>query len=168
MTSKQEITGLVLCGGAGRRIGGQDKGLAPFRGTPLVEHVIKRLQPQVGQIILSANRNLSRYQTWGFPVFPDTDCSGQGPLSGILTGLLRCDSPCLAIVPCDAPFLPGDLVTRLCGALLQQRADVALAHDGARGWLRLTKPCGWSEKSTTTFSRDRSHLSSFRFFLRNA
>ena len=64
--------------------------------------------------------------------YPDTDCSGQGPLSGILTGLLRCDSPCLAIVPCDAPFLPGDLVTRLCGALLQQRADVALAHDGAR------------------------------------
>jgi molybdopterin-guanine dinucleotide biosynthesis protein A len=123
-----EISGLVLAGGRGARLGGIDKGLVEFRGRPLVETVIERLRPQVGEILVSANRNLDRYRALGLPVLLDAADSPEpfpGPLAGVLAGLRAARNSWLAVVPCDAPFLPADLVDRLGAALGAEHAAVA-------------------------------------------
>lgn len=127
-----EITGILLAGGLGRRMGGADKGLFAYQGQPLVVQVIDRLRPQVGRLILSANRNLEAYRALGFPVVTDGLEGFQGPLAGILAagGLARGDW--LLVCPCDTPLLPLDLGARLLKAAQQRPASVALAHDGAR------------------------------------
>jgi molybdenum cofactor guanylyltransferase len=127
-----EITGLVLAGGRGARLGGVDKGFVEFRGRPLVETVIERLQPQVGSLLISANRNVDRYRALGFPVLLDADEGLEpfpGPLAGMLAGLRAARTPWLAVVPCDAPFLPGDLVGRLAAALGSAHAAAAYLGD---------------------------------------
>jgi molybdenum cofactor guanylyltransferase len=121
------ITGLVLAGGRGSRMGLVDKGLQTFRGSSLCAHVLQRLQPQVGQIIINANQNLALYQAFGFPVWPDQSTDFAGPLAGIQSGLLHCTSPYLLTVPCDSPFLPSDLATRLMAGLQQQNTLMAVA-----------------------------------------
>lgn len=113
MVERTDITGLILAGGQGRRMGGADKGLLPFRGKPLIEHVIERLAPQVGGLMISANRNRERYAIYGYPVLADTLPGYQGPLAGIAAGLQSCPTPWLVTAPCDGPFLPADLVARL-------------------------------------------------------
>ncbi|MET0384033.1 MAG: molybdenum cofactor guanylyltransferase MobA [Burkholderiaceae bacterium] len=113
----QAITGLVLAGGRGRRMGGVDKGLAPYRGRPLVAHAILRLAPQVREIMISANRNVAIYESFGARVLADACDDFAGPLAGILAGLRAARTPWLAVVPCDAPHLPNDLVARLAHAV---------------------------------------------------
>ncbi|NBX55942.1 MAG: molybdenum cofactor guanylyltransferase MobA [Betaproteobacteria bacterium] len=115
--SPQEITGLVLAGGRGSRMGGVDKGLQNFQGMPLALHALMRLAPQVGETMLNANRNLSAYEAFGAPVWPDTLSDHAGPLAGFLTGLERCETPYLLTVPCDTPWFPTDLAKRLAKAL---------------------------------------------------
>jgi molybdopterin-guanine dinucleotide biosynthesis protein A len=110
-------------------MGGHDKGLLPFEGKPLYQHVAERLQPQVAHIILSANRNLEQYRH-AYPTFADTFPGFAGPLAGILTGLQNSETDWVAFVPCDVPFLPADLIERLWSA--RQEASVAYAHDGVR------------------------------------
>lgn len=130
---RADITGLVLAGGQGRRMGGNDKGWVNFRGRPLVEHAIARLQPQVATLMISANRNLQRYRALGYPVLVDDDGGLDpfpGPLAGWLTALRACKTPWLASVPCDAPFIDDELVARLANALASSRA--AVAHVGER------------------------------------
>ena len=124
---RPEITGLVLAGGRGERMGGADKGLQPWRGRPLVDHVIERLQPQVATLILSANRHIDDYARRGWPVLRDRDDTPMyaGPLAGILAGLRAARTPWLAVVPCDTPRLPADLVERLAAA--------CTGHQGADG-----------------------------------
>lgn len=112
------ITGLILAGGAGQRMGGQDKGWLEYQGIPLIQTVIQRLRPQVSTLLISANRNLERYAAFGYPVLQDQTnmpaTSGyQGPLAGILQGLAACTTPWLQIVPCDTPNFPHTLVTTL-------------------------------------------------------
>jgi len=128
-SSAAEITGLVLCGGRGSRMGGVDKGLQPLQGRPLVEHVLERLGPQVGTLLINANRNLARYATYGHAVLADKEdeASGDfaGPLAGLLAGLQACRTRWLLAVPCDAPCLPLDLAARL--ALAAERAGAAVA-----------------------------------------
>ncbi|MFC4278719.1 molybdenum cofactor guanylyltransferase MobA [Achromobacter aloeverae] len=121
------IAGLVLAGGRGARMGEIDKGLAPLRGVPLVEHVLRVLMPQVARLVVSANRNADSYSRYA-PVLADDPAHGlwQGPLAGIAAGLAGSPLPWVATVPCDTPFLPGDLVARLALAL-------ALPADGAGG-----------------------------------
>jgi molybdopterin-guanine dinucleotide biosynthesis protein A len=121
------ITGLVLAGGRGSRMGGVDKGLQIHRGTPLAQHALRRLQPQVGAMMINANRNLGTYQAMGVPVWPDTLADYPGPLAGLLTGLEHCRTPYLVSVPCDTPDFPIDLVARLAQALVTQDADIAMA-----------------------------------------
>jgi molybdopterin-guanine dinucleotide biosynthesis protein A len=111
---RPSITGLVLAGGRGRRMGGIDKGLQPWRGQPLVDHAIARLAPQVSAVMISANRNIEAYGERGCAVVADEAQDYQGPLGGILAGLRAVRTPWLAIVPCDAPLLPADLVARFC------------------------------------------------------
>lgn len=133
-----DITGLVLAGGQGSRMGGIDKGLQPFRGQPLAQRALDRLRPQVGALMLSANRHLDAYRAFGVPVWPDAESGYPGPLAGFLSGLARCRTPWLLTVPCDTPCFPLDLAERLGRAALAQGADIALptARDEAGGPLR--------------------------------
>jgi molybdopterin-guanine dinucleotide biosynthesis protein A len=124
-----DITGLILAGGRGSRMGGVDKGLQTFNGMPLAQHALKRLQMSgsVGPILLNANRNLAAYEAFGAPVWPDGLADYAGPLAGFLTGLAHCKTPFLLTVPCDSPLFPLDLVPRLAQALEAAGADMAMA-----------------------------------------
>ena len=126
-----EITGLILAGGRGSRMGSIDKGLAPFGNQPMVQHVIARLQPQVQHLLINANQNLDTYAAFGAPVWPDAMPDFAGPLAGLQTGLMHCETPLLVTAPCDSPFLPADLVQCLAIALLAEDADLAVAVTGA-------------------------------------
>jgi molybdopterin-guanine dinucleotide biosynthesis protein A len=123
---RDEITGLVLAGGRGSRMGGVDKGLQNYRGMPLALHAMLRLAPQVGQVMINANRNLGAYESMGVPVWPDVFPDYAGPLAGWLTGLERCTTPYLATVPCDTPGFPVDLVERLAARLAEADAEIAM------------------------------------------
>ncbi len=125
--SPDEITGLVLAGGQGRRMGGVDKGLQNHHGMPLALHALLRLSPQVGQVLINANRNLAAYESMGVPVWPDAMSDYPGPLAGILVGMEHCETPYLATVPCDSPQFPADLVSRLAEGLIAQDAEIAMA-----------------------------------------
>lgn len=127
-----DITGVILAGGRGRRLGGADKGLVRLRGRPLVEHVIDRLRPQVGRLVISANRNLEAYATYGFPVAADVLGGYRGPLAGMLGALRAATTPYVLSVPCDAPVLPADLAECLASVLLATRADACVASCGRR------------------------------------
>lgn len=129
MISSDQITGLILAGGRGSRMGGVDKGLQNFSGLPLALHTLTRLQigGGVGQIMINANRNLAAYESFGAAVWPDGLADYAGPLAGFLTGLERCETPFLVTVPCDTPLLPLDLVQRLAQALEAEDADIAMA-----------------------------------------
>ena len=123
----QDITGLVLAGGQGSRMGGIDKGLEPFHGIPLALHALRRLQPQVGSILVNANRHLDIYRTFGAPVCPDAQTDFSGPLAGFLAGMEHCHTPWLLTVPCDTPLFPPDLAQRLAEAASIHGAAMAMA-----------------------------------------
>ena len=125
--AREQITGMVLAGGRGSRMGGVDKGLQNHRGVPLALHALLRLQPQVGQAMINANRNLAAYESMGVPVWPDAQTDYAGPLAGMLAGLERCETAYLVTVPCDTPNFPTDLVERLATALESEQADIAMA-----------------------------------------
>ena len=135
--STDDITGLILAGGRGSRMGGVDKGLQNHLGMPLAMHAMLRLQPQVGQLMVNANRNLSAYESMGVPVWPDALADYPGPLAGFLTGLERCETPYLVSVPCDTPNFPADLVARLAAALLAEDAEIAIAATRENGVVQL-------------------------------
>lgn len=131
MIHSHQITGLVLAGGRGSRMGGVDKGLQSFNGTPLALHALLRLQMQegglVGDQMINANRNLAAYEAFGVPVWPDTLNDYAGPLAGFMTGLERCESPYLLTVPCDTPLFPLDLAQRLAQAFEDEGTEIAMA-----------------------------------------
>lgn len=128
MIASSDITGLLLAGGLGRRMGGQDKGLVNFDGKPIASRVIERLQPQVGAFLINANRNLNAWQSYGVPVVSDVIGGFSGPLAGIHAGLTVCKTPWLASAPCDSPFLPNDLVEKLAEKVVAEQADIAVAR----------------------------------------
>ncbi|MDI9330623.1 MAG: molybdenum cofactor guanylyltransferase MobA [Alphaproteobacteria bacterium] len=123
----QALTGLILAGGRGSRMGGVDKGLQKFQGIPLTLHALMRLQGQCTEVLINANRNLGAYESFGVPVWPDSLNDFAGPLAGFLVGLEHCQTPYLMTVPCDSPRFPLDLGERLGQALLAQEADIAMA-----------------------------------------
>ena len=137
MISARDITGLVLAGGAGARVGGVDKGLLPYRGMALALYAARRLQVQVGSVFIGANRNTATYEAMGYRVVTDAvleagddgegDRGHAGPLAGMLAGLRACRSPWLAVVPCDAPLFPADLVERLARVASDAAALAAVA-----------------------------------------
>lgn len=124
------ITGIILAGGQASRMGGQDKGLMLLHGTPLYQHVLMRLSPQVDHLYINANRNISIYRQSGYPVFSDLPNQYAGPLAGILTALKTITSEWAIFAPCDVPHLPTDLVTRLWEG--KQAHLAAYANDGER------------------------------------
>ncbi|MBV8209201.1 MAG: molybdenum cofactor guanylyltransferase [Burkholderiaceae bacterium] len=126
------VTGVVLAGGLGRRMGGVDKGLRPLRGRPMVQWVLERFSPQVDEVMINANQHLDEYAAFGWPVVQDRVAGFAGPLAGLHAALSATSSPLVATVPCDSPFLPLDLVERLTGALEQHGVDLAAARAGER------------------------------------
>jgi molybdenum cofactor guanylyltransferase len=125
--ARADLTGIVLAGGMGRRMGGVDKGLVELDGRPMVAHVLERLAPQVGAVIINANQNTDRYAAFGYPVVPDAVGGFAGPLAGLHAGLTRALSSHVVTVPCDSPFLPADLAARLGHAIRQGEAQLAVA-----------------------------------------
>src|SRR5689334_13159008 len=124
----QGVSGIVLAGGLGRRMGGVDKGLQPLHGRPMIAHVLERLAPQVDEIVINANQNLERYGAFGHRVVKDEISVFAGPLAGLHAGLAAISHPLAVTVPCDSPFLPSDLVARLTRALGAN--DLAVAKTG--------------------------------------
>jgi molybdopterin-guanine dinucleotide biosynthesis protein A len=122
------VTGIVLAGGQGRRMGGVDKGLVLLGGRPMIAHVLDRFLPQVNEVLINANQNAERYGELGLPVVPDAVGGFAGPLAGLHAGMTRARNPLVATVPCDSPFLPADLVARLLGGLTRAGAQLAVAR----------------------------------------
>ena len=127
-----QITGLILAGGRARRMGGVDKGLVELDGKPMVTHVVGRLAPQVGRIIINANRNLAVYREWSNTVVKDRNGEYDGPLAGVASGLEAADTEFMLTVPCDCPLVANDLTERMYHGLISERAEVAVATDGQR------------------------------------
>ena len=128
--SGQAVTGVVLAGGLGRRMGGVDKGLVAFRGRPMVQHVIERLAPQVDEILINANRSTGQYAAFGYRVIADAIEGFAGPLAGLERGLAEARHELVATAPCDSPFLPAELIDRLLAAMTDASADLAVARTG--------------------------------------
>jgi molybdopterin-guanine dinucleotide biosynthesis protein A len=131
MIERRDITGIVLCGGSGRRMGGRDKPLEEFAGKPLVAHVVARLTPQVIRIVISCGRNEQHYARWSDTVVVD-DVAGEGPLRGLLTVLGAINTPYAFVCPGDAPLLSTSLVSILSNAWSDNTVDACLPHDGIR------------------------------------
>ena len=125
---KDKITGVILAGGLGRRMGGIDKGLQELRGRPMVQWVVERLAPQVDELLINANQNGERYAAFGHRVVPDQIPDFAGPLAGLHAALSAATHPLVATAPCDSPFLPADLIARLFAALTAAQADLAVAR----------------------------------------
>jgi molybdenum cofactor guanylyltransferase len=125
--ARADITGLVLAGGRGSRMGGVDKGLQLHDGMPLAQHALQRLAPQVGPLLINANRHTDVYAAMGVRVCADALPDYAGPLAGFMAGLAKCETPYLVTVPCDSPLFPIDLVERLAQALIEHDADIAMA-----------------------------------------
>ena len=130
MISTKDITGLILAGGRAQRMGGIDKGLIPFHGKPLIESAIARLKPQVQTIVINANRNITKYAGYGYPVIVDETPDFSGPLAGFSVGLKACKTPYLLTSPCDSPLLPNNLVELLSTEM--QRGDFQLVYASSK------------------------------------
>ncbi|MBI5900663.1 MAG: molybdenum cofactor guanylyltransferase [Rhodocyclales bacterium] len=130
--SPAAITGVILAGGEGRRMGGADKGLLLLDGRPLVQRVLERLLPQVDAVLISANRNLEHYAGFGCRVVTDITPGFAGPLAGLQAAMARADTPLLLSAPCDSPLLPADLAARMRAALIDAGAELAVPRAGGR------------------------------------
>jgi molybdopterin-guanine dinucleotide biosynthesis protein A len=126
------ISGLVLAGGQGRRMGGVDKGLQLLQGRPMIAWVLERLTPQVDELMISANQHLERYRAFGHAVLPDVVGGFAGPLAGLERGLSAARHDLVVTAPCDSPFLPPDLVARLHAGLAAENAELAVARTGTQ------------------------------------
>lgn len=130
---RHDITGVVLAGGRARRMGGEDKGLVEVNGAPMVVHALRGLAPQVGKVLINANRNREQYARLGAcDVVADADGEFAGPLAGMASAMGHADTRFVLTVPCDSPLLAPDLGERLFAALLAEDAEVSVAHDGDR------------------------------------
>jgi len=134
---KKNITAVILAGGKGRRLEGQDKGLVLYKGKTLIKHVIERLQPQVGSIVINANRNQETYADYGYPIISDEMNDFQGPLAGFASAMKMVETDYIVTLPCDGPSLPLDLISRMLSKLNtfhDVSNHIAVAHDGE--WLQ--------------------------------
>ena len=127
-----DITAVILAGGQGRRMGGQDKGLIDFNGKPLIQHLIHQLQQQSVAIVINANRNQDQYQQYGYPVFADELDDFQGPLAGFASAMAAVNTRYILTLPCDGPFLASDYVQRFMNSHNQNQAPICVADDGER------------------------------------
>jgi molybdenum cofactor guanylyltransferase len=126
------INAVILAGGRASRMGGQDKGLVQFSGQNMIAHTLGRIRPQVDHLVINANRNLDAYCALGHEIIPDENQDFMGPLAGILSALNHLDDNILLVVPCDCPWLPKDLVTRMQACMENNHTDIVVASDGVQ------------------------------------
>ena len=126
-THPPQLTGMILAGGKARRMGGQDKGLIPYRGRPLISHVLERLEPQVHTLLINANRSQEQYAQFGYPVIADAGDGFLGPLAGILAGLRAAKSELLLCAPCDSPQIGHDLAAKLMVPFERKETRISVA-----------------------------------------
>jgi molybdopterin-guanine dinucleotide biosynthesis protein A len=126
------ITTVILAGGAGRRMGGEDKGLKQLNGKAMIAHVIERLKGQCQEIVINCNRSQGEYAQFGYPLIEDTISGGLGPLAGVLSALETTDSDYVLSVPCDTPLIPTDLIERMIQRLQQEGGKACTVNDGER------------------------------------
>jgi molybdopterin-guanine dinucleotide biosynthesis protein A len=129
---RNDITAVILAGGKARRMGGEDKGLITLHGRPMIDYIIHALQPQVGSILVNANRNTEQYAAFGLPVITDMLGDYFGPLAGMASGMNASKKTFIVTAPCDSPIIPDNLVETLYRALQENQADISVAHDGER------------------------------------
>lgn len=132
MSQKLTFCTVILAGGRGTRMSGQDKGLIEWEGKPLIEHILSELDKVSSNIMINANRNITNYQAYGYPIVSDTLDDYQGPLAGILSAMLQCKHEYLLCLPCDSPKLPKNLVHRLFSCMKNEHKSTAICHDGKR------------------------------------
>lgn len=132
MHHDESITYLILAGGRGQRMQGEDKGLMPWQGKPMIEHIIQQLNIPTHQLIISANRNIELYKNYAAKVVIDTLDDYQGPLAGILSAMQNCSSQHILCLPCDSPSPPSDIATELQQCLKSTNKSSVLCHDGKR------------------------------------
>ncbi len=130
--TKLDVTAVILAGGKGRRLSGQDKGLVIYHDRKLIEHVLDIIKPQVSQILINANRNQDEYKNYGYPVIDDDLHDFQGPLAGFLTAMRTVKTAYILALPCDGPDLPDDFVARMSDEVSSAPEAIAVAHDGER------------------------------------
>jgi molybdopterin-guanine dinucleotide biosynthesis protein A len=127
MITANQITGLILAGGRAQRMGGIDKGFILFHGKPLIESAIDRLKPQVSAILINANRSITKYSHYGYPVLMDETPDFSGPLAGFSVGLRHCKTPYLLTSPCDSPLFPTDLAEKMANELEEKNLELVYA-----------------------------------------
>jgi molybdopterin-guanine dinucleotide biosynthesis protein A len=132
MNSQTKVAGVILAGGRARRMNNQDKGLVNFKGSPMVSYAIAALAPVVDCIFINANRNIDQYRQFGWPVISDQTDSFDGPLAGILAGMIHADADILVVIPCDSPLIKTEHLQKLLLTRAENNADVAVAFDGVR------------------------------------
>jgi molybdopterin-guanine dinucleotide biosynthesis protein A len=132
MSNQTKVTGVILAGGLARRMNRQDKGLITFRGKPLISYAIAAISPLVETVIINANRNHEHYQKFDCPVISDQTETFDGPLAGVLTAILACQTEVLLVMPCDSPLIKTDHLEQILQAREDAKADVAVAFDGQR------------------------------------
>ena len=130
--NNENVTGIILAGGKARRMSGRDKGLIEINGQAMISYVIKALEPQVAKILINANRNRKAYENFGYPVYTDDSLDFQGPLAGIAAGIPLSKTKFICTCPCDGPLIANDLVARLYKSIIEQNAEISVAHDGNR------------------------------------
>lgn len=128
----EKIAGVIIAGGQARRMGNADKAFITLAGKPMIQYVINALRPQVGELLVNANRDLETYRSLGFPVISDRNSNQQGPLAGIAAALEASSQEWVQITPCDGPLLPSDLATRLHRQTEKAGSTVCIPHDGTR------------------------------------
>ncbi len=128
----ENVTGVILAGGKARRMGGCDKGLIEINNQAMIQYVIDILKPQVADILINANRNVKRYEEFGYSVISDQLEDFQGPLAGIATAMTNAKTEYICTCPCDGPLIAQDLVKRLFSAFENEDTEIAVAHDGKR------------------------------------
>jgi len=128
----EDITVVILAGGKGRRMGGQDKGLVSFKKNSLIKHVIDAISLQADNIIINANRNLQQYADFGYPVVEDTLNDFQGPLAGFLAAMSSVSTDYILTLPCDGPVITDNYVEKMLQGINETNAELAIASDGSR------------------------------------
>lgn len=152
MDQQDQVTGIILAGGMGRRMNGVDKGLAQLHGRDMVAHVIDALKPNVSSIIINANRNINHYEKYGIKVVADSIDGYQGPLAGIEAGMSGANTPWIFTCPCDSPMQSPDLLPYMWSQIQSTDAQIGLASDGER-----TQPV-FSLLQTSLLTSLRSYL----------
>lgn len=130
--TSENVTAVILAGGMGRRMGGQDKGLVPYNKQKLIEHVITGIRPQTSNILINANRNLDIYAELGYPIVQDSLSDFQGPLAGFYAAMAAAKTDYILTLPCDGPFVAHDYLSTMVDALRQDESEIAVASDGER------------------------------------